>query len=83
MKVIAKIIVAIDNAIYKVFGIVSPMRRTSWRRRAETIQKALDYQHRKVDCFNKYIVIKHTSGYYVEKGMLEDNVAVINRLNGI
>ncbi len=38
-------IAKIDNFIYKVIGIVTPLRRAFWRRTAKKIQKELDYQH--------------------------------------
>ena len=46
MKILAYIIIAIDNALYKAFGIVSPMRRAYWHRRAKLIQRQLNIEHR-------------------------------------
>lgn len=40
-----KIIIAIDNVIYRAFGIVTPLRRHIWRKNAREIQQKLYYQH--------------------------------------
>lgn len=45
-KFIAYIIITIDNALYKAFGIVSPMRRAYWHRRAKAIQRMLNVEHK-------------------------------------
>lgn len=50
---IAKIIVAIDNFLYKRIGIVTPIRRVFWCRQSIKIQKELDYQHGKRDYLNR------------------------------
>ena len=44
-----KIIIAINNAIYRTFGIVTPLRRYIWCKNAREIQQKLDYQHSKRD----------------------------------
>ena len=50
---VAKIIVAIDNFLYKRIGIVTPIRQAYWRRQSFKIQRELDYQHNKRDYVNR------------------------------
>lgn len=82
MKLIA-IIFGLDNAIYKVFGIVTPIRRSYWRRKAKELQKALDYQHNKVAKYNSYAADKMTGRYYVENYGMIDSIHELNHLGEI
>lgn len=50
---LATIIVAFDNAIYRYFNIVTPLRKKMWRIKGKRIQKELDIVHYKVDRYNK------------------------------
>lgn len=45
---IAKIIVAIDNFLYKRIGIITPLRRAYWRRQSVKLQKEIDIEQRKI-----------------------------------
>ena len=83
MKILAYIVFGLDKVIYNVFGVVTPVRRTYWRRRAKEIQKALDYQHNKVAKYNSYAATKMTGRYYVEKYGMIDSIRALNRLGEI
>ncbi len=50
---IAKIIVAIDNFLYKRIGIITPLRRAYWRRNSIKIQKEIDIEQSKIDFVHK------------------------------
>lgn len=50
---IAKIIVAIDNFLYKHIGIVTPLRRAFWRRNSIKLQKEIDIEQCKIDFVHK------------------------------
>lgn len=52
MKRLFGIIVAIDNIIYKLFGIVTPLRRRYWHNKARKLQRLLDAEHATRDIFN-------------------------------
>lgn len=45
---IAKIIVAIDNFLYKRIGIITPIRRAYWRRQSIKLQKEIDIEQNKI-----------------------------------
>lgn len=81
MKILAYIIFGLDKILYDILGVVTPIRRTYWRHKAKELQKALDYQHKAVDKFNKYAADKMTGRYYVENYGVLDNVTRINRIN--
>lgn len=83
MKILVYIIITIDKVLYNVFGVVTPIRRTYWRRRAKELQKALDYQHSKVAKYNSYAATKMTGRYYVEKYGMIDSIRAINHLGEI
>lgn len=83
MKLIAYLIFGIDNALYKAFGIISPIRRASWRRKAKKLQKALDYQHIFVAKRNACNDTAHTGRYYVENYQMVDSIYELNRLGEI
>lgn len=51
-EAIGRLIVAIDNAIYKSFGIVTPLRKSYWAKRSKKIQLELDKEHWKRDRYN-------------------------------
>ena len=46
---IAKIIIAIDNFLYKGIGIVTPLRRAYWNRQSIKLQKEIDIEQCKID----------------------------------
>lgn len=81
MKILAYIIFGLDKILYDILGVVTPIRRAYWRRKAKELQKALDYQHKTVDKFNKYAADKMTGRYYVENYGVLDNVTRINHIN--
>ena len=83
MKILAYLVFGLDKAIYKAFGIVSPIRRAYWRRKAKELQKALDYQHNKVAEYNSYAADKMTGKYYVEKYGMIDSIHKLNHLGEI
>lgn len=45
---IAKIIIAVDNFLYKGIGIVTPLRRAYWNRQSIKLQKEIDIEQRKI-----------------------------------
>ena len=81
MKVIAYIIFGLDKAIYDIFGVVTPIRRAYWARRAKELQRALDYQHKVVDDYNSYAADKMTGRFYVEHYQMLDSVNAIKNLD--
>lgn len=46
MKLLAYIVFGLDKVLYKTLGIVTPIRRVYWRRRAKAIQRMLNAEHR-------------------------------------
>lgn len=83
MKILAYLVFGLDKVLYNVFGVVTPIRRAYWRRRAKEIQKALDCQHTFVSECNAYHDIAHTGRYYVEKYGMIDSIRELNRLGEI
>ena len=83
MKIIAYIVFGLDKVIYNVFGVVTPIRRAYWSRKAKEIQKALDYQHTFVSERNACYDTAHTGKYYVEKYGMIDSIYELNRLGEI
>ena len=83
MKILAYIIFGLDKAIYKAFGVVSPIRRAYWRRKAKKLQRALDYQHDKVAKYNSCAANKMTGRYYVENYGMIDSIRELNHLGEI
>ena len=51
---IAKVVTKVDNFIYKCIGIVTPLRRSIWRRTSRSIQRELDRQHSIRDFVNNH-----------------------------
>lgn len=80
MKILAYIVFGLDKVIYNVFGVVTPIRRAYWRRRAKEIQKALDYQHNEVAKYNSRATTKMTGRYYVEQCGMIDSIRKLNHL---
>lgn len=80
MKILAYLVFGLDKVLYNVFGVVTPIRRAYWRRRAKELQKALDYQHNKVAKYNSYSTTKMTGRYYVENYHMVDSIRELNRL---
>lgn len=66
MKRLFVIIVAIDNIIYKLFNIVTPLRRHYWHNEACKLQRLLDAQHSERDRINS---IKRTN--WTTKAVIE------------
>lgn len=83
MKILFYLVVELDTFIYKVFGVVTPIRRAYWRRKAKEIQKALDYQHTFVSERNAYHDIDHTGKYYVDNYGMIDSVYILNHIGEI
>lgn len=50
---ITKIIVVIDNFLYKRIGIITPIRRAYWRRQSIKLQKEIDIEQSKIDFVHK------------------------------
>ena len=82
MKILAYLVFGLDKAIYKAFGVVSPIRRAYWRRKAKELQKALDYQHNYVAKHNAYAANPISGYWYVQHGMI-DSVKELNHLGEI
>lgn len=51
---IAKVVAKIDKFLYKYIGIVTPVRRTYWRRTAKKIQRELNREHYIRDFVNNH-----------------------------
>lgn len=83
MKILAYLVFGLDKVLYNVFGVVTPIRRAYWRRRAKEIQKALDYQHTFVSERNACRDIAHTGKYYVENYGMIDSIRELNHLGEI
>lgn len=83
MKILAYLVVRLDKVLYNVFGVVTPIRRAYWRRRAKEIQKALDCQHTFVSECNAYHDIEHTGKYYVDNYRMIDSVYTLNHIGEI
>ena len=80
MKILAYLVFGLDKVLYNVFGVVTPIRRAYWRRRAKELQRALDYQHTFVSERNACDDTAHTGRYYVEKYGMIDSIRELNRL---
>ena len=78
MKILGYLVFGLDKVLYKAFGIVTPIRRAYWRRRAKEIQKALDYQRIFVSERNACRDVDHTGKYYVKNYRMIDSVDIIN-----
>ena len=83
MKILAYLVFGLDKVLYNVFGVVTPIRRAYWRRRAKEIQKALDYQHIFVSERNACHDTAHTGKYYVENYRMIDSVYILNHIGEI
>ena len=46
---ITKIIIAVDNFLYKRIGIVTPLRKAYWNRQSIKLQKEIDIEQGKID----------------------------------
>lgn len=82
MKLIAYIIFGVDKLIYNTLGVVTPVRRAVWARRAKELQRALDYQHNYVAKHNAYAANPVSGYWYVQHGMI-DNVKELKHLDEI
>ena len=80
MKILAYLLFGFDTILYKVFGVVTPIRRAYWRRKAKKLQKALDYQHIFVSERNACRDTAHTGKYYVENYRMTDSIREINHI---
>lgn len=80
MKILAYLLFGFDTILYKVFGVVTPIRRAYWRCKAKKIQKALDYQHIFVSERNACRDTAHTGKYYVENYRMIDSIRKINHI---
>lgn len=80
MKILVYLVFVLDKVIYNVFGVVTPIRRAYWRRRAKEIQNALGYQHTFVSKRNACHDIAHTGKYYVDNYRMIDSVYILNHI---
>ena len=83
MKILFYLVFGLDTVLYKVFGVVTPIRRAYWRRKAKEIQKALDYQRIFVSERNANRDIDHTGKYYVDNYRMIDSVYILNHIGEI
>lgn len=83
MKILFYLVSEFDIVLYKVFGVVTPIRRAYWRRKAKEIQKALDYQHIFVSECNANSDVDHTGKYYVDNYRMIDSVYKLNHIGEI
>ena len=83
MKILAYLVFGLDKVLYNVFGVVTPIRRTYWHRKAKELQKALDYQHILVAKRNACDDTTHTGKYYVENYQMIDSIHELNHLGEI
>lgn len=60
-KLIAVVVLKVDNVLYKTFGLVSPFRRHSWALRAKKLQEDLDREHAKRDRLNDFYGTNYTT----------------------
>ena len=81
MKILAYLVFGLDKVLYNVFGVVTPIRRAYWRRRAKELQNALDYQHTFVSKRNACDDTAYTGKYYVEKYGMIDSIHKLNHLS--
>lgn len=78
MKILSYLVFGLDKVLYNVFGVVTPIRRAYWRRKAKELQRALDYQHIFVFKHNACRDIAHTGRYYVENYGMIDSIRELN-----
>lgn len=52
LSITALLVFKIDTVLYKTFGIVSTLRRQSWRRQGKRLQCDLDCEHYRRDRLN-------------------------------
>lgn len=83
MKILGYLVFGLDKVLYNVFGVVTSIRRTYWRRRAKELQRALDYQHILVAKHNACNDTAHTGRYYVEKYGMIDSIYKLHHLGEI
>ena len=80
MKILVYLLFGFDTILYKVFGVVTPIRRAYWRYKAKKLQKALDYQRIFVSERNACRDTAHTGKYYVENYRMIDSIRKINNI---
>lgn len=51
-KLIAVVVLKVDNVLYKTFGLVSPFRKRSWALSGKRLQEDLDREHATRDYLN-------------------------------
>ena len=83
MKILGYLVFGLDKVLYNVFGVVTPIRRAYWRRRAKELQNALDYQHTFVSKHNACDDTANTGRYYVEKYGMIDSTYILNHIGEI
>ena len=83
MKILAYLLFGFDTILYKVFGVVTPIRRAYWRYKAKKLQKALDYQRIFVSERNACRDTAHTGKYYVENYRMIDSMDILNHIDDI
>lgn len=60
-KLIAIVVLKVDNALYKTFGLVSPFRRHSWALSGKRLQQDLDREHARRDHLNAFYGASYTT----------------------
>lgn len=83
MKILGYLLFGLDIVIYKVFGVVTPIRRAYWRRKAKKLQKALDYQRIFISERNACRDTAHTGKYYVDNHLMIDSMDILNHIDYI
>ena len=78
MKILVYLLFGLDTVIYKVFRVVTPIRRAYWRYEAKKLQKAIDYQRIFVSERNACRDVDHTGKYYVDNYRMIDSVDIID-----
>lgn len=58
---LALAIFRIDNALYKTFGFVSPLREQSWALSGKRLQEELDHEHSMRDRLNDFYGTDYTT----------------------
>lgn len=83
MKILAYLVFGLDKVLYDVLGVVTPIRRAYWHRKAKELQRALYYQHNAVAKRNACDDTAYTGKYYVENYQMIDSVKELQHINEI
>lgn len=66
MKTVAYIVYGVSQALYKLFGVNTPIRKAWLKQQADKLQYELDQEH-----FTKYIVNTRLNEVYTTKKAME------------